>query len=91
MIEKVKQEMNIMLGVVEGVQKFLKEDRNRMALMLSDALFSQYWKVRDGMKKPHIIEFDLKLRSSTMIRKKRIIIKIMLKSSTRFPILLMDN
>ena len=51
MDEKVKQELNILLGVVEGIQKFLKEDGSEVALMLSDALFDQYWKVRDGMEK----------------------------------------
>ena len=50
MDEKVKRELNILLGVVEGVQKFLKEDGSDVALMLSDALFDQFWKLRDVMK-----------------------------------------
>ena len=47
----MSKELNILLGVVEGVQKFLKEDGSEVALMLSDALFEQYWKLRDVMKK----------------------------------------
>ena len=47
MDEKVNVELNILLGVVEGVQKFLKEDGSEVAMMLSDALFDQFWKLRD--------------------------------------------
>ena len=50
MDEKVNVEFNILLRVVEGVLKFLKEDRSEVALMLSDALFNQYWKLRDVME-----------------------------------------
>ncbi len=50
MDEKVNVELNILLGVLEGVQKFLKEDGSRVALMLSDALFDQYWKLMDVLK-----------------------------------------
>ncbi len=45
MDEKVSVELDILLGVVE------KEDGSEVAMMLSDALFDQFWKLRDVMKK----------------------------------------
>jgi hypothetical protein len=51
MDENVKNELNILLGVVEGVQKFLKQDGSTVALMLSDALFDQFWRLRDELEK----------------------------------------
>ena len=50
MDEKVSKELNILFGVVEGVQKFLKEDGSEVAMMLSDALFDQFWKLRAVME-----------------------------------------
>ena len=50
MNEKVSRELNILLGVVEGVQKFLKEDGSEVALMLKDALFDQFWKLMDVLQ-----------------------------------------
>jgi hypothetical protein len=51
MEENVKNELNILLGVVEGVQKFLKQDGSMVALMLSAALFDQFWKLKDELEK----------------------------------------
>jgi hypothetical protein len=51
MEENVKNELNILLGVVEGVQKFLQQDGSTMALMLSSALYDQFWRLRDALEK----------------------------------------
>ena len=51
MKEEVINELNILLGVVEGVQKFLKQDGSTVALMLNDALFDQFWRLRDELEK----------------------------------------
>ncbi|NOG47815.1 MAG: hypothetical protein HND50_21430 [Calditrichaeota bacterium] len=51
MKESVKNELNILLGVVEGVQKFLKEDGSVKAMMLSAALFDQFWRLKDELEK----------------------------------------
>ena len=51
MDEQLKQELNILLGVVEGVCKFLAEDGSELALMLKDGLFEQYWKLVEVLKK----------------------------------------
>jgi len=51
MKEGVKDELNILLGVIEGVQKFLKQDGSTVALMLSSALFDQFWRLKDELEK----------------------------------------
>lgn len=50
MDEDIKKELHILLGVIEGILKFLEEDGCSMALMLRDALFDQFWRVMEVLK-----------------------------------------